>query len=99
MLGPLCRGGWMKGCLRPGEPSCGCGSHAERAQVDGFDTPLDPRCVQPTSACLVHRAHAIAAMTAAARLSRRREKAGRRLPAAAADPAPAKTTAPRWCRW
>ena len=42
MLGLLCRGGWMKACIAPGNPSCGCGSHAERAQVDGFDTPLEP---------------------------------------------------------
>jgi hypothetical protein len=74
----------------PGNPNCGCGSHARRVRST---VPTDrrnrPRVQGVSSSSLVDRAHAIAAMNAAARLSSRRERARRQQPTAAPAPASA----------
>ena len=75
---------------------------ARRARASaGFDSPVDPFAYAGSvCGCLVHRAHAIAAMTAGARPWSRREKAEQRLPAAAADLTLARrATAPRHRWW
>jgi hypothetical protein len=75
---------------------------ARRARAGaGFDSPVDPFAhAGSVCVCLVHRAHAIAAMTGGARPSSRREKAERRLPTAAADLTLAtRATAPRHRWW
>jgi hypothetical protein len=99
--GPLWWAPKLKSLAAAQETRCAvANSHAGCEQPMAL-TPV--RTVAPAKRAgvsLVHRVHATAAMTAVARPSSRSEKAQRRQPTAAADPAPARrTAAPRHLCW
>jgi hypothetical protein len=85
----LCGGASVKGLAAAPETDVWLRLARGARASAGLDSPVDPFAHEESAyVSLVHRAHAIAAMTAAARPSSRRDKAERRLPTEAADLTP-----------
>jgi hypothetical protein len=101
VFGSLCCAAWVKSlAAAPGERDPWLLVAGRVRAADAVDTPSEPFArAKSAGVPLVHRARAIAAMTAVARPSSRREKALRRQPTAAADLAAAERTTPQHPWW
>ena len=101
VFGPLCCAARVKSPVAaPGEPDPWLLLAGRVRAADAVDAPSEPFArAKSAGVPLAHRARAIAAMTAVARPSSRRETAQRRQPTAAADLAPVERTTPRHRWW